>query len=88
LSVNNKQNFKSVAITIFDLFAFNTQKSRRHVTLAMLRSLVKKQALHPDCSWEHACQIWSSIDRWATHRNIDSHRTKTASQPLALYTWR
>ena len=53
-------NLKSVALIVFELLAFNAEKfSGSRDPGQWPRPFWKNFGSHPDCHWEHLCQIWS-----------------------------
>ena len=50
-------NFKAVALTVFELLAFNTQKFRGSCDPSHEPFWTNFWKLHPDCPWEDLCEI-------------------------------
>ena len=80
--------YKSVALTILELLAFNEQKIRgsRDNGHAPIGKFFK--GLYPDCPWEHVCQIWNPYlqplwsDWRLTPRNLGGHMTLATPPPF------
>ena len=52
-------NFKSVALTVFELLAFNAEKIRGSRDPGHVAFWKKNWGSCPDCPWENVCQILS-----------------------------